>query len=59
MTFTFYRSRNHWLANDAIVTLTLASLAEAKRMAEDICAGTITSKRGIWANVLGEQWVKS
>ena len=58
MLYTFYRTRNHWFANEALVTMTLPTLADAKRHATDMGAGTIASKRGLWANAAGT-WVKS
>ena len=58
MTYTFYRSRNHWYANESLVMLTLPTLAEAKRHADDMGANTIASKRGLWAKAAGT-WVKS
>jgi len=58
MTYAFYRSRNHWYANDALATLTIDTLAEAKRQADAIGANTIVSRRGLWVNAAGT-WVKS
>jgi len=58
MLYVFYRTRNHWYACDSLVTLTLDTLADAKRYADDIGANTITSKRGLWANAAGT-WVKA
>jgi hypothetical protein len=58
MLYTFYRTRNHWFANEALVTLTLPTLAEARRTADRLGANTIASKRGLWANAAGT-WVKS
>jgi hypothetical protein len=58
MTYAFYLSRNHWYANDALATLTLDTLAEAKRQADAIGVNTIASRRGLWVNAAGT-WVKS
>jgi len=59
MFYAFYRNRNDWMANRHLVTLTLATLADAKRAAHAIGAGMIQAANGgAWSNVTGA-WVKA